>query len=94
MLKKFTNLDKRTELEKEIDKQISILASEAKTPDEIQGVMDLMSKRQQLGKKQTVSPDTLAIVAGNLLGIVLILGYEKANIITTKALGFILKGRV
>jgi len=41
-----------------------------------------------------VSPDTLLVVAGNLLGIVLILTYEKANIITTKALNFILKGRV
>lgn len=41
-----------------------------------------------------VSPDTLLVVAGNLLGIVLILTYEKGNIITTKAINFILKGRV
>jgi hypothetical protein len=41
-----------------------------------------------------ISKDTIAIIAGNLLGIGLILGFEKANIITTKALGFILKGRV
>jgi hypothetical protein len=41
-----------------------------------------------------VSPDTIAVVAGNLLGIILILGYEKADVITTKALGFVLKGRV
>ena len=31
---------------------------------------------------------------GNLMGIFLILGYEKANVITSKALGFIIKGRV
>lgn len=41
-----------------------------------------------------VSPDTLLVVAGNLLGILLILTYEKADIITSKALNFILKGRV
>lgn len=44
--------------------------------------------------KKRVSPDTIAVVAGNLLGIVLILTYEKVNVITTKALGFVLRGRV
>ncbi|GEM_PF-2660349 len=41
-----------------------------------------------------VSPDTLLIVGANLLGIVLILYYEKLDIISTKALGFVIKGRV
>lgn len=41
-----------------------------------------------------VSPDTLLVVAGNLLGILLILTYEKADFITSKAINFILKGRV
>lgn len=33
-------------------------------------------------------------VAGNLAGIGLILGYERAHIITTKALGFVLKSKL
>lgn len=41
-----------------------------------------------------VSPDTILVVAGNLLGILLILKFEKLDIITTKALSFVLKGRV
>jgi hypothetical protein len=41
-----------------------------------------------------ISPDTIAVIAGNLLGIVLILGYEQKDIIRSKALGFVLKGRV
>jgi hypothetical protein len=41
-----------------------------------------------------IKPDTIAIVAGNLLGILLILKYEELNIITTKALSFVIKGRV
>jgi hypothetical protein len=36
----------------------------------------------------------MAIIAGNLLGIVLILGYEKANIVTSKAIGFVIKGKL
>lgn len=42
----------------------------------------------------TVSPDTLLVVAGNLLGIVLILNFEKIDIVRSKAMSFVLKGRV
>jgi len=45
-------------------------------------------------KKWKVSPDTALVVLGNLLGIVLILKHEKIDAITTKALSFVLKGRV
>lgn len=41
-----------------------------------------------------ISPDTLLVVGGNLLGILLILNFEKAEIVTSKALNFVLKGRV
>jgi len=41
-----------------------------------------------------INPDTLLIVGGNLLGIILILKFEQLDIISTKALGFVLKGRV
>lgn len=40
---------------------------------------------------QRVSPDTLAIVLGNLAGIVIIVGYERANAVTSKAIGFVMK---
>lgn len=38
--------------------------------------------------------DTILLVAGNLGGIALILFKEEADIITSKALSFVLKGRV
>lgn len=41
-----------------------------------------------------ISSDTLLIVCGNLLGILLILNHEKLDIISSKALGFVIKGRV
>lgn len=40
------------------------------------------------------TPDTVLIAATNILGIVLILNFEKLDIVRSKALGFILKGRV
>lgn len=41
-----------------------------------------------------INPDTALVVAGNLLGIILILKHEKIDIITSKALGFVLRGRI
>ena len=38
-----------------------------------------------------LSPDTVLFAATNLLGIVLIVGHERAHIVTSKALGFIRK---
>ena len=38
--------------------------------------------------------NTLIAVGGNLIGIVSILGFERAHVVTSKALGFVLKSRV
>ena len=45
-------------------------------------------------KTKKLDPNTVAVVGGNLVGILLILNHEKLNVITTKALGFVIKGRV
>jgi len=44
-------------------------------------------------RPKTISPDVLATVAANLLGIAAILYHERAGIVTSKALGFVLKLR-
>lgn len=41
--------------------------------------------------KQKLSRDNLILVAGNLLGIVLIVAYEQKNVLTSKAQAFVLK---
>lgn len=38
-----------------------------------------------------VSPDTLLLAAANIFGILLIVGHERANIVTSKALSFVKK---
>ena len=42
-------------------------------------------------RSSRVSPDTLFIVLGNLLGIAIIVGHERANVVTSKALNFVMK---
>ena len=57
--------------------------------------MDLYSSILDANRVEwKVSPDTILIIVGNLAGILLILKYEKLDIITSKALGFVIKGRV
>lgn len=41
--------------------------------------------------KKRVSPDTWAIVGANILGILIIVGYEQGHVLASKGLGMILK---
>jgi hypothetical protein len=68
----------------------------AKTNEERLSAMKAYRELCELQEKSKtrVSPDTLLIVGGNLIGIVLILGYEHLHVVTSKALGFVLRGRV
>lgn len=96
MLKKLTKGNKSNKLEMEIEsvlEQLSAYSPESEQYSEILANLERLYKISE-NKTSGVSPDTIAMIAGNLLGIALILGYEKTNIITSKALGFVLKGRV
>lgn len=42
-------------------------------------------------KKQNVSPDTKAIVIGNLVGILIIVMYERGNVMASKAKDWVIK---
>ena len=44
-------------------------------------------------RKSKVSPDTMALVLGNLIGILIIVGYEQNHVITSKGLGFVMKSK-
>lgn len=50
-------------------------------------------KKAELGRRFKVTHDTLAIVAGNLLGIAIVVGYERAHVLTSKAFANVLKTR-
>jgi hypothetical protein len=56
--------------------------------------LDKLTKIQ--GRQNTpiwkrISPDTAAIVVGNLLGILVIVAYEQKSVMTSKAFGYTLK---
>lgn len=91
MLKLPRKRDKRTKTEKFIDEQIETLASRTDTSEDVDDVLELMKKRQDLNKKDHVSKETLALGAFNIGGILLILNYERFSVVASKALPLLLK---
>lgn len=91
------NFRKKSELEKVID---SILGSMSKLePDsdeygKMASNLEKLLKAKSYEKSKVISPDTMLVVIANLIGIVLILKHENVDIITSKALSFVLRGRV
>jgi len=72
------------------------IAKEQYDPKETPAIVDQVTKLAKLrdaSHPKRPSPDTLILVAGNILGIVLILQFERVNVITSRAIGFVLKLR-
>lgn len=59
----------------------------------IEALERLYKLKQQETAMSKISPDTAAMIAGNIVGILLIIHYERANILASKALSFVLKLR-
>lgn len=91
----FKRPDSDIRLEEEINRVLLRMSAMNPTTDEYAATMKQFSKLVKLKEAKTssrrISPDTLAIVAGNLLGVVVIVAYEKHNIVTSKALTFVQK---
>jgi len=51
----------------------------------------LIILREEDKKRSRISPDTMAIVAGNLLGIFIIVAYEQRHVMTSKGWNSLLK---
>lgn len=74
------------------DKELAMRSDESVVNQSFK-TQELELRREELEDRRKVSKETLAVIAANLTGIVIILGYERANVIASKALGFIGKLR-
>lgn len=84
----------KTGLEKAIDdvhRQMETVEADSKEYSEMADNLTKLYKLREHDARPRVSPDTLAIVAGNLLGVIMIVGHERAHIITSKAMTFVTK---
>jgi hypothetical protein len=53
--------------------------------------VETLYKLKDIDRKERVSADTMAIVAGNLAGILIIVSHERAHVVATKALSLLKK---
>lgn len=56
--------------------------------------LDQLYKMKASDKPDRVKWDTWVAVGGNLAGLVLIIRHEQFNVITSKALGFVMKSKI
>ena len=61
--------------------------------DRLMTALERLYKIKKDQKSDRVDGNTKAMIAGNLLGIGLIMSYERMHVISTKALGFVLKAK-
>jgi hypothetical protein len=83
-------------LQKEIDALLLVMDDTDKTSDEYAKLLSHLTKLYNLkedNSKRSVSADTKAVVLGNLVGILMIVGHERAHVVTSKALNFVMKAR-
>lgn len=83
-------------LDKAIDSALETLIARDDSGEEYGVVLDRVVKLHKMKEAQAsrqVSPDTLVLAATNLLGILLIINHERLNVVTSKAMGFIIRPR-
>jgi len=84
-----------SKLDEIIDEVETYILSISPNDEEYSDLVDHLSKlykiREQENSENKISANTKAIIIANLAGIVMILGFEKAHVVTSKALSFIVK---
>lgn len=91
---KIQKKDKRSNFEKEIDSVLEDLKTLDVTSEAYQQAvrnLETLCKAKSYEKDNKLDKNTILGVFGNLAGILAVLEYERINVITTKALGFIMK---
>lgn len=78
-------------LQKAIDAVLLEMEQHAPTGDNYPQLLDNLTALyalQETNSPKRLSKDTIALIAGNLAGILVIVSYEHAHIVTSKALSF------
>lgn len=86
----------KTRLELEIDKLTFALGDHDPNSDEYTKIVDQLKRLNEIRKENRpdrVKPDTWAMIGANLVGIAMITWFERENVVTSKALGFIFRNR-
>ena len=89
--------DDPTPLEKEIERVQLKLTNHQPDSDEYAKTLKQLTKLHAMqveNQPKRISKETILIVGANLAGIALIMIFEKSNILTSKAMSFVMKSRL
>jgi hypothetical protein len=92
----FKKQNSEVELDNLITKMLVELQSPSTSAQDFATTMDYIERltnMKKLNSSDKINRDTMAIVVGNLAGIGLIVGFERANVLTSKAINFVMKAR-
>lgn len=81
-----------TQLEKEIERVIAYISTLQPDSDEYKLVNKQLKElhaMQEAEKPKQLDPNNILLASANIAGIVLIVGHERAHVITSKAVGFV-----
>lgn len=94
---KWLKKNKKMEIEDEIHSVLCNMSTYAPDSEEYSIMsknLEILAKAKSYQKDRRISKDVVLQVVGALAGTVLVLYFEKANVITSKAFGSVFKGRV
>lgn len=83
-----------TDLEKTLEELFTQMALVETDSDEYAQMADQVAKLYKLKEvdsKEKLSPNTVALIAANIIGIAIIIAYEHYHPVVSKALGFVKK---
>lgn len=86
----------KTGLEKAIDSVLAKMEDVEPTDPEYVKMVEQLAKLHKLKedeKPSSVSPDTIVVAGANILGVLIIVGHERAHVLTSRAKDFMLKLR-
>ena len=87
---------KQSYIDREIDKLTTLMNTVEPTSNEYATFVKYVERLNQLktdNRHRRVSPDTMAIVLGNIAGILVIVAYEQKHVMVSKGLQFVIKAR-
>ncbi len=85
-----------TLLELEINRTLTAMSNQSITSEEYAQMLEVSIKLHKIkadDKPDRLSKDTAAVIAANLLGIMMIIRHEHVNVITSRAMNLVLKSR-
>lgn len=88
---------KHKSIDDEIDNVLKFMEKYEPNSEEYSAAADNLKDLCEARSKKAsrfIEIDTIILACTNILGIVLILNYEQIHVITTKAIGFVVKGRL